>query len=192
MDFADDTQPLEDLHLGEDPTVREEQEFLADKAEAFAKDQQSSFLERELAELRAELKRTNDLVKKMAAEGHGVDRIGAVAIEDVRRQEREDLYHALMSTGDGQVTIQIHTHEDPARNTPVHVCVNGQVWNIKRGKPIRVPVCVMAVLDNCRVQHFAPEVDANGNRVMVEHDYLHYPYTMLDAYATKLIAEAAA
>lgn len=187
MEINFENPPPEETYLGDDPETVEAREAAADKAEERALDQASSARDRELEELRAQLAEVTAEVKRMAAEGHGVERMAASAIEDVRRQQRENLYRALIEAGD-KVTIQLHTHEDPARNGKVPVSVNGTTWELARGRPVEVPVCVLAVLDNCRVKNWSPEVDENGEKRMVEHDYLMYPYTMLDPYAAQLMA----
>ena len=80
-----------------------------------------------------------------------------------------------------ECVILLHTHEDPARNRPVPVGINGRVWNLPRGQECVVPVEVIAVLDDARVVSYVKEVDDDGNPQVRRLEYLSYPYTLLDA-----------
>ena len=143
-----------------------------------------------LAELRATIEADHELVRRFMAEGRPLNAMATAAVEKNRNEARDKFYRSVRGR---PVTIQIHTHEDPRRNFPVFVALNGVEHEIPRGVPYTLPGEYLAVLDNARFMSVVKEVDdLTGEPVMRTYDHLSYPYVVLShGEAVEQVAHAA-
>lgn len=138
--------------------------------------------------LRRELASNQELVAKLMGGGKtDLDRIAWECNEKRKRDARRALYQAVR---DEPVTIVLNTHEDPNRNFPLHVSLNGEVHEIPRGTPYTLPGRFLEVLDEARVLSSAREVNDSGNPVTKLYDYLSYPYAIVRGADERLVAAA--
>jgi hypothetical protein len=126
--------------------------------------------------MRAELAENQAIVQRMLNEGNSLD---LVAIE-AKRRNREAARRRIYKFVEGKkVVIQLHTQEDPRKNYPVHVNVNGNYHNIPRGRPYEIGGEFLEALDHAYVDHITKEVDESGNPRLVHYDLFSYPYQVL-------------
>lgn len=166
--------------LGGDPAEEEEREFLADKAEERrAETLDSPVTRRELERILSELRQTQELTHKVAKAQGSFEEVLSDQREYDERQARYQLYRAIKEHG-GMVLIQIHTSDEAGGTAPVDVNLAGRKWELPRGVPISVPVEVMAILDEAKVDHWRPELLPDGSAVQTRHKFLRFPYVRLD------------
>lgn len=145
-----------------------------------------------LTEMRRQIEADADLVRRFMAEGRPLNAMVTAAAEKNRNDARVKFYESIKGV---PITIQIHTHEDPRRNFPVFVALNGVSHDIPRGVPYTLPGEFLAVLDEARFVTAVKEVDeATGEAVMRVYDHLSYPYVVISQGVTddlERIAQAA-
>lgn len=172
-------EPIEETYLGS-----------AEEPETPLPDPRADEIERRLKaieERNVQLVRDNaELTAKLAKKHAGLNELVQESSEMLAYRARYAFYDRIRKDQDAYepfatgVVIQLMSHEEPARNFPVPVSVNGRLWKLPRGEPLVVPVEVIEVLDNARVNTVIKEIDDNGNPHIVKRDYLSYPYTILD------------
>jgi hypothetical protein len=170
--------------------VEQEEQELEDQTQRITRelDEQTSASDRRIQLLEEQLRETNDLVKRLADKSPDLDAMVADEMERQREHFNRIRYKRIINNG-GWCVIQMHTHEEAGRNYPVHVAVNGQVWNLPRGVPVRVPVCVVEALDHAHVDTLIKEVDGEGNPHLRHYDFLYYPYSMLDETGRQVVPQ---
>lgn len=123
-----------------------------------------------------ELEENQALVARLMADGEHID----LAAIETRRRNREEARRKIYAlVANKKVIIQIHAHDDPRRNYPIHVNLNGKFYNIPRGKPFEIEGEFLEVLDHAYVDHITREVDELGTPHLVHYDLFSYPYTVI-------------
>lgn len=174
-------------YVGKPPGVVEEEEYLADKAEERAKNNETPVSRAEYDRLKEQLAEQTRLVQQIAKDRGGYNMVP----RDVQLLEREEqqrrVYDRIKANG-GFCTIVIHSHEDPAQNWRVLIGLNGVSRLLPRGEPVVVSVNELEILDHAIVDMWVKEVDPNGNPVLMHHVRLSYPYSLLDYNGGRLAA----
>ncbi len=166
--------PIPEEWLGRTPQEEAERDLQIEQLR-----EENQTLSKRVIEMHEALQETQELVRKLAHARGGYDRVAAEVVAMDALKERRRLYQQIIAAGD-RCTITIHTHPDPAQNFPVRVSVNGIVWELARGVPHIVPACVVEVLDQAKVGHWTKVVGEDGNPRHERHEYLVYPYTLVD------------
>jgi len=182
----DDGQDAEDIYVAGETPEKAEEKQAADMSMFQRLMDKLSSMERNQERLVEQVNANREMVEKLSRDGHGLNRIAGEALEAEQNRFQEARYEAIRNKG-GYVTIQIHTHEDPNRNHPVPVGVDGDKILIARGIPTTISVKHLEVLDRARVTTHVKEVDGAGNPLLRKYDYLQYPYTILDDHAAAVI-----
>lgn len=78
------------------------------------------------------------------------------------------------------VTIQINNQPGPGGKEHVPVGVNGKVYLIKRGEPVKVPIEVVHVLENAKTTAY--DRGPNGEPINPT-DVLKHPFSVLQSVA---------
>lgn len=77
---------------------------------------------------------------------------------------------------------RIVLHRDPtpkAKNTPVHLGVNGRLVQVPRGIPVDIPTEMVEILENARSKTLTEVDGANGRPTFVETETISYPYQLI-------------
>lgn len=135
-------------------------EAAAEAADAKARDQESSKSDeaiRLLLEEKAELKRRLELLEEENQAAYGN-------------------FQGLKA--DHPFEVIVHTHEEVGKNYDVDVIHNGNKYTLKRGVATRVPLCVVRVLDDAKVQGVTTVVNpVTGNPERFAQDMHRFPYS---------------
>lgn len=138
-------------------------------------------LKRQLAEMRKLIENDLDLVHKALSKG---EPLNAMVNDSRELTRKESLFKYWAGMRGKRVTIQLHTNEDPKRNFPVFVALNGKTppgysQGIPRGIPVTIPGEFLEVLDLALHEGSEPIVDDDGNSVRKPFYHLSYPYIVI-------------
>lgn len=184
-----------DFELGQgDPVKNERREELEDAAQRAADrelDEETPVSRAEHERIKQQLHDVMGFIEKLGREGHAnLDFVAKQAFAEKQRRARYEEYDKLRNE---TVLIEIHPHEIPARNTPVHLSLNGEQLRIPRGVPTRIPGRFLSVLDECLVDSWAKEVNPlTGKPQLVNRRYLQYPYSRLSHVGAAYLADFSA
>lgn len=161
----------------------DEVEAQADRVKSFLEDQGNDARDRKILLLSEQLAETNDLVRRLLAKQGAAASIEAV-VEEADEQMKERAHQnwmARVKKGGGFVTLIINAAEDIRKNHPVHVCHNGDVYKLPRGKQIKVPVEIEEILFHAVVAAQVQRVDDHGN-IYTENVRQHtFPYAVVQS-----------
>ena len=186
-----DEGPITEVYPGRSPERQEKLDHEAEEAAAKAADSETANDRIRIARLEQQLAESNALLTKLLqSNGLNIQAIAAGAAAVNRADQIRHLFHAIRKSGQLPI-VQVNMHENPAQNTPVKINIDGKVWEIPRGRAVRVPVEVWAVLDAARIEGTRFRTARTPNAGVVTPDgftreepysYHRFPYALLSHY----------
>ncbi len=150
---------------------------LEELRQAVAELQRSSAVrEEQFARIKRELEENQQLVNRLLGQGENID---VMAMQTRWRQREEARRRVYKMVAGKRVVIQLHLNEDPRKNYPVHLNLNGKFYDVPRGVPFELEGEFLEVLDHAYVTHITREVNESGNPYTKILDYYTYPYEVL-------------
>lgn len=134
-----------------------------------------SMVREQMAQLQATIEKQNLIITQLVA------KVGAIALPKEPDRDTQQYLTDQMRTllaGRRSAKIIIQVSDDPAKNYPVMVGVNGRNWELPRGQVVDVPVEVIEVLSNARVEGTQMHVTPEGDRRVVQVNQLRFPFTI--------------
>lgn len=154
----------------------EEAEYKARKVEEQDADKLTASMIRQMqARFEQELDKRDRLISQLTA------KIGSLVIPQSAEKEAEEFMQNRLSDvlkGKKTVKIIIQTSDNPSMNFPVFVGVNGQNWELPRGQVVEVPVAVVEVLANAKIEGLQKLVTPDGEVSTMPVKYSRFPFTL--------------
>lgn len=169
-------QVEESLFLSGGQEAQEELDANLDKQAEREEDNLTASMVREMkATYEARLDKQERLISQLVA------KVGALVLPKTPDADTEAYLNEQTRTllaGKKTVKIVIATSDNPGLNVPVMVGLNGQNWELPRGQAVEVPVQLVEILSNARVEGTQMLVTPDGDRSTVRVNQLRFPFTI--------------